>query len=87
MNLDSFFISTFYSSRWLSQPKPSFTARLGRYCDWNLSLCIAIAYDVAQNYITDFVFLLEVVATNQLVEDSVNEKGIPWSELPASQTL
>jgi hypothetical protein len=47
----------------------------------------AIAYVVAQNYIMNFVFLLVVVATNQLVEHSVNEKEAPGSELPASQTL
>jgi len=67
--------------------KSSFTARPRRYCDWNLSLYFAIAYVVAQNYIMDLVFLLEVVATNLLVEDSVNEKEAPWSEQPASQTL
>ena len=58
-----------------------------RCYDWNLSLYFAIAYVVAQNYIMNFVFLLVVVPTNQLVEDSVNEKEAPWSELPASQTL
>ena len=48
---------------------------------WYLSLSV-----VAQNYIMNFVFLLEDDATNQLVEDSVNEKGALQSVLAASQT-